>query len=293
MSARGARLPGLHGAWSHEPHSNLGVHVFHVFGQHQSGGGTARPPRLGALLVGHHRERHRARRRGAGGRSRPARAACDSSTSPRSASGSRDSRAQRLVSIALPRVLSERSRSTQQAHHPGIFGIEAQDFARRGAAIRRPMMSSRWPRPAASSSIASATREAPPVSATMPSALRLSATSSPGTRPMNQRKPSRSSRTTAAPAATVDQPRRRNSRWPRARGAAAPGSPPAPSSVLDPTIGISRPTRRKSTRRNYSLKFGGVVAAKLTNGFDRAVDGAARGCGGHRGDQHDLASTAI
>src|SRR6266851_6214262 len=57
-SARGARLPGLLDSRSREPHSNLGVHVFHVFGQHQSGGGTAAPPRLGALLVGHHRKRN-------------------------------------------------------------------------------------------------------------------------------------------------------------------------------------------------------------------------------------------
>ncbi len=52
----------------------------------------ARPPRLGALPLRHHRERRPAPRREADARSRPARAACGSSTSPRSASGSRGSR---------------------------------------------------------------------------------------------------------------------------------------------------------------------------------------------------------
>src|SRR5262245_38253453 len=133
------------------------------------------------------------------------------------------------------------------------------------------------------SSIASAMREAPPVSATMPSAPRLSTISSLGTRQMNQRKPSPTSRRAAKPAATVDQPSRRQSRCAPKGRAARRSSPPAPSSVLDPIIGIS-----SSTRRNYSLNFGAVVALRLTNGFDGLHNGMTRGGGGHAGDQDDL-----
>ena len=73
-------------------------------------------------------------------------------------------------------------------------------------------MSSRLPRPAASNSIASVMREAPPVSTTMPSALRSSATSSVGTRQMNHRNPSPSEqRHDRSTATNVDQPMRRSS----------------------------------------------------------------------------------
>ena len=64
-----------------------------------------------------------------------ARAACDSSTSPRSASGSRGSRAQRRVSIALPSVLSERSKSTQQRTTRSNSRIEARDLVGCGRAV--------------------------------------------------------------------------------------------------------------------------------------------------------------
>jgi hypothetical protein len=52
-----------------------------------------------------------------------------------------------------------------------------------------PLISRRLPCPLASSSIASEMREAPPVSTTMPSALRLSTVSVAGTCQMNHRKP--------------------------------------------------------------------------------------------------------
>ena len=71
----------------------------------------------------------------ADGRSRPWRAACGSSTSPRSATGSRALCAQRRVSIALPSVLSERSKSTQQRTTAREFRIEARDLVGCGRAI--------------------------------------------------------------------------------------------------------------------------------------------------------------
>src|SRR5262249_39717801 len=69
--------------------------------------------------------------------------------------------AQRLVSIALPSVLRERSKSTQrrpQRSNSGLRGGIAVELVARYA----PLMRSRLPRPDANNSIASAMREAPP-----------------------------------------------------------------------------------------------------------------------------------
>src|SRR5262249_15084384 len=86
--------------------------------------------------------------------------------------------------------------------------------------------------------MASAIRDAPPVKATMPSALRSSGTSSAGTSRMNQTKPSPTNNSSETQNANVNQPRRRSNGGdvdrPAARGASA-----APSPVLDSTVGIS------------------------------------------------------
>src|ERR1700724_3557115 len=117
--------------------------------------------------------------------------------------------AQRLVAIALPSVLRERSKSTQQRTQRSNSGLR-REIAVELVARYAPLMRSRLPRPDANNSIASAMREAPPVNATMPSALRVSVTSSAGTCRMNQRNPSPTSSTTDAHSTSVDQPSRRS-----------------------------------------------------------------------------------
>src|SRR5262249_58957202 len=86
--------------------------------------------------------------------------------------------------------------------------------------------------------MASAIRDAPPVKATMPSALRSSGTSSAGTSRMNQTKPSPTNNSSETQNANVNQPRRRSNGGgvdpPAARGASAPPSP-----ALGFTVGIS------------------------------------------------------
>ena len=94
--------------------------------------------------------------------------------------------AQRRVSIALPSVLSARSKSTQQrtiAANSGLRREISRDVVARLAAADEQALAA----PGRQQLDRVATREAPPVSATMPSALRSSRTSSVGTRPTNQR----------------------------------------------------------------------------------------------------------
>src|SRR5215813_7740522 len=67
-------------------------------------------------------------------------------------------------------------------------------------------MSSRLPRSVASSSIPSGMRDAAPVSATMPSALVSSVTSSPAMLKMNHPNPTASKMIPVAPAAMVKKP---------------------------------------------------------------------------------------
>src|SRR5215470_419507 len=117
--------------------------------------------------------------------------------------------AQRLVSIALPSVLRERSKSTQQRTQRSNSGL-SREIAVELVARYAPLIRSRLPRPDANNSIASAIREAPPVSATMPSAPRSSETSSAGTCRTNQIKPSPIDSDAAAQNASADQPRRRS-----------------------------------------------------------------------------------
>src|SRR5262245_19954275 len=196
--------------------------------------------------------------------------------------------AQRRVSIALPRVLSERSKSTQQRTQRSNSGL-SREISLELVARLAPLISKRRPRPEASSSIASAMREAPPVRATMPSAFCASATSCDGTRQMNHRNPKPSSTASAAHIASVERPTPRSrERGRRPGGSAGRGVPAAPSSALVPAVAISfHPSC------NHSAKFGGAVArhgqrSSLMNRFNGVIDRAARGQGGDPGDQRDL-----
>src|ERR1035437_3693057 len=116
------------------------------------------------------------------------------------------SRAHRLVSSALPKVLSaERSRSMQQVKNLESSGV-SRAISRALVSRCTPLISSRLPRSAASSSMASGMRAAAPVSATMPSALRSRVTSSDGMVNTNQQNPAPSSTAPAVPADMVKKP---------------------------------------------------------------------------------------
>src|SRR6266851_1239297 len=121
--------------------------------------------------------------------------------------------AQRLVSTALPRVLRERSISTQQRTQRSNSGLRREISLELVARLA-------------------------PLSATMPSALRSRGISAAGTRQMNHRNPSPSSAAAAAKSLTVDRPTLRNSRREARAGGFAQGAPAAPSSVLDPAVCI-------------------------------------------------------
>src|SRR5215813_2235213 len=193
--------------------------------------------------------------------------------------------AQRLVSIALPSVLRERSKSTQQRTQRSNSGLR-REIAVELVARYAPLFRSRLPRPDANNSIASAMREAPPVNATMPSASRLSVTSSAGTCRTNQRNPSPIDSAANAQSVSVDQPRRRSNGSGTDRSV-EPGIPG------DSVIAMASNRRHLfSTRRDHSAIFGGLAAMLpatwLMNRFDRTVDRMARGRGGDEGDQADL-----
>src|SRR5262245_47860438 len=116
------------------------------------------------------------------------------------------SRAQRLVSSAFPKVFrADRSRSMQQLKYLEYRGviraISFELFAR-----WTPVISRRLPRSVASNSMASGMRAAAPVSATMPSALVSSDTSSLAIWDTNQMKPPASRISPVAPAAMVRKP---------------------------------------------------------------------------------------
>src|SRR5512135_1166358 len=116
------------------------------------------------------------------------------------------SRAQRLVSRALPKVLSaERSRSMQQVKNLEYSGV-SRAISRALVPRCTPLISNRLPRSAASNSMASGMRAAAPVSTTMPSALRSSVTSSAGIVNTNQQNPAPSSTAPAALAVIVKKP---------------------------------------------------------------------------------------
>src|SRR5207247_5687729 len=147
--------------------------------------------------------------------------------------------AHRLVSSALPRVLRERSKSTQQRTHRPNSGLR-REISLELVARWAPLIRSRLPRPDASSSIASAIREAPPVKATIPSASRSSETSSAGTRQLNQTNPSPINSAAKAQSTNVDQPRHR-SNGDGADRSLERGIPAAPLPLLNSTLGISSP----------------------------------------------------
>src|SRR5262252_897435 len=118
--------------------------------------------------------------------------------------------------------------------------------------------------------MASAMREAPPVSATMPSALRSRGISAAGTREMNQTNPSPSNPAAATQSMTI--------------------GPATPSSVLDPAVCIylvSRPLSEIIAQNSAARRQAGAASA-LMDRFDRPVHGLARGGGGDEGDQADL-----
>src|SRR5215218_3020005 len=147
--------------------------------------------------------------------------------------------AQRLVSTALPSVLRERSKSTQQRTHRSNSGLR-REISLELVARLAPLIRSRLPRPEANSSIASVIREAPPVKATIPSASRSSGTSSAGTCQMNQTNPSPINSAAEAQSTNVDQPRRRSNGGGADRSLER-GIPAAPLPELNSTVGISSP----------------------------------------------------
>src|SRR5262245_36859 len=116
------------------------------------------------------------------------------------------SRAQRRVSSALPKVFSaDRSRSMQQVRYLEYRGvIRAISFEL--VARCTPVISRRLPRSVASNSMASGMRAAAPVSATMPSALVSSETSSLAMLDKNQTNPPASNMSPVAPATMVRKP---------------------------------------------------------------------------------------
>src|SRR5262245_26857124 len=116
------------------------------------------------------------------------------------------SRAQRLVSSALPKVFrADRSRSMQQVKYLEYRGvIRAISFEL--VARCTPVISRRLPRSVASNSMASGMRAAAPVSATMPSALVSSDASSLAIRETNQMNPPVSRISPLTPAAIVKKP---------------------------------------------------------------------------------------
>src|SRR5712692_8421092 len=149
-------------------------------------------------------------------------------------------------------------------------------------------MSRRWARPAASSSTPSAIRDAPPVSTTMPSALRSSTTSAVGTWATNHRKPPAKARMQASTATAIARHSPRMSRTKRLRGRVAAPAALGPSCRLRESATAidlrSRSIIAESGRSGGSDKWGG------RRSFDRAqgvIDGHARGAGGHRRDQGD------
>src|ERR1700733_4919915 len=133
-----------------------------------------------------------------------------------------------------------------------------------------PVMSSLGPRPDDKSCSASVRRSSPPVSTTMPSAVRSSATSSLGSNQMKQAKP-RTSRTAHSMNSfrPIDLIRRDF------------------TAVL--RLGIAeRVPRAMSTARieiNYSGKSGGSF--NLIDAFQGLVDGSAGGHCRYDGHQHD------
>src|SRR6266550_8894931 len=187
--------------------------------------------------------------------------------------------AQRLVSIALPSVLRERSKSTQQRTQGSNSGLR-REISLELVARLAPLMRSRLPRPDANSSIASVIREAPPVNATMPSASRLSETSSAGTCRTNQTKPSPIDSTAAAQSASADQPRRRS----KADGPDRSVDRAIPFSVSNSTVGISSPRGQDSAKSGWHK----AARNRLMNRFDGAADHVARGCSGDAGDDPGL-----
>ena len=188
------------------------------------------------------------------------------------------------VSIALPSVFSDRSKSTQQRT------IVANSGCRREISLAlvdrlAPLISRRWPRLAAMSSMASTIREAPPVSATMPSALRSSLISSVGSTETNQKNPSASSSAPPAQSAIVSRTRRRSSRggpWPHGHTTADDhrcwtrlwACSPSGSTIehdpeqWEPLFREIRPARMAITSRT-----GPGRGRRLLNGCERPVHG--------------------
>src|SRR5262249_21366637 len=192
--------------------------------------------------------------------------------------------AQRLVSIALPSVLSERSKSTQQRTQRSNSGL-SREISLELVARLAPLISSRLPRPDASNSMASVMREGPPVSATIPSASRASGTSAAGTRPTNHRKPNASSDAAAAHSTNAERAARRSS---GRGGEAAPCVGRGTSPVSDRTVGISVPPATMIAQ-NSAARWPRQRAYKaLMNRFDGAIDDVARGGRGDDRDQGDL-----
>ena len=176
------------------------------------------------------------------------------------------------------------------AAHPALeLRVEPGDFIGIGRTVA-PLMSNRLPRPDASNSIASVMREAPPVSATMPSASRVSVSFVGRHAPDEPEKPelpSPAPEPHSTRTSTSRAPQQRTRSGPRGSTCVTEGTSAAPSSVW---IG---PSTSLVHLRNHSAKSGGAVAMHcsqvcLINRFDRALDRIARGGGSDEGDQADL-----
>ena len=182
-----------------EAHAHLREKVFEIFRQHQSGGRTIRPPRLDAQAIGNDRERNQRDIR---------KLMRDLGERPRHVVGGGDDDERAKAAIDGPAACLHR---IAEGVDRGIVEVDAAapaggrnrrpDGRYRSSSCREltPVMSRRLPRPAASSSSASVTREVPPVKTTMPSALRSSTTSSLGNSQRKTMKP----RTIAMPPRTA------------------------------------------------------------------------------------------
>ena len=201
-----------------EPHAHMREDEFQIFEQDQ-----ARASPRSTTTARHAASRRTpgtrsASRPEADGRSPPWRAACDSPRSPRSASGCRAARPTG-GSRSHCRACSASGRNRRSsARSPANSGCRR---AISSALVERlaPLISRRWPRLAARSSSASMMREAPPVSTTMPSALRSSLISSVGRRVGRTRR----TRAPAAGAPTAQQHDRRPADAPQQPPGGAPG----------------------------------------------------------------------
>src|SRR5215208_1574841 len=142
-------------------------------------------------------------------------------------------------------------------------------------------MSSRRPRLDANSSNASFTRDEPPVSTTMPSALRLRATSLVGICVANQTKPSAKATMARSRMNTAARPMLPNARAPKLRRSAVSSGriDVAPSLLLDRVTDFAL-SSRPILQQSQSLIT--MVAISLIDGLQCAINRPPR----RRGDQH-------